>query len=143
VKPDIKEAAKQKVTETYARFYTPGAMFADTFDVPCAPDAHPDEIRFPENAYAFDFYRREDVIDGENTYRGKERKIGKRWYHPDSYVLTLAEVKGRADPRDRILIGNMECNGWPSVIFSRWGNWPQPFDSAESAIVPRATKEAP
>ena len=38
----------------------------------------------------------------------------------------------RATP---ILISNMECNDWKQIIWTRWGNWPQPFDPATAEVL--------
>jgi hypothetical protein len=57
------------------------------------------------------------------------------YYHPDSKVLTEAEIAAKGDPRDSILLSNMRCNKWPSVIYSRWGNWPQPYEAGKCEVL--------
>jgi len=49
--------------------------------------------------------------------------------------MTQVEIAAKGDPRDSILLSNMRCNGWPSVIYSRWGNWPQPFDATKVVVL--------
>jgi hypothetical protein len=29
----------------------------------------------------------------------------------------------------------MRCNKWPSVIYSRWGNWPQPYEAGKCEVL--------
>ena len=49
--------------------------------------------------------------------------------------MTSEEIAKRGDPRDSILLSNMRCNEWPSVIYTRWGNWPQPFDAEKIRVL--------
>lgn len=121
-------------------FEAPGAFVAESFKREVAgPD--PLAVEWPENAYAFRLFRREDVIDGDDTYTGKSQQIGKTYYHPDSKVETLAKV--RANPKaSPTLISNMVGNGWEQIVWSRWGNWPQPFEAADSEVLPHSVQES-
>jgi len=58
------------------------------------------------------------------------------YYHPGSTITSLDQVKAGKTPGSigHALIGNMECNNWDAVIWTRWGNWPQPFDAAKHEI---------
>lgn len=48
--------------------------------------------------------------------------------------LKLEEVK--ANPKcGPALISNMKCNGWNRVVWTRWGNWPQPFYDGKVVIL--------
>jgi hypothetical protein len=116
-----------KETIYYARFISPGAFFAEDWTKPLeSPD--PRKVEWPENAYAFSIHKREDVIDGDKRYEGKPEKVGPLYYHPESYIQTLDEV--RTNPQaSRILISNMECNKWAQIIWTRWNNRPQPFNA--------------
>jgi hypothetical protein len=29
----------------------------------------------------------------------------------------------------------MECNGWKQIIWTRWMNWPQPYEPGQQAIL--------
>lgn len=116
----------KKQTKHYAEFFAPGSFVANTWTADC-DESGPDE--WPENAYAYQVYRRIDVVDGDDVYQGKAEKVGKLVYHPDSTITSLAKVKAMpVEQRGRALLSNMECNRWESVIWTRWGNWPQPWE---------------
>jgi hypothetical protein len=122
-----------KETVFYACFLSPGSFVAENWTQPIdTPD--PRKVGWPENAYAFSIHKREDVIDGERRYEGKAEQVGPLYYHPDSFVQTLDEA--RANPKaSKILISNMEINEWWQIIWTRWGNWPQPFEPDRMEIL--------
>lgn len=122
-----------RVPVRFARFLSPGSFTAETWERP-VDSLDPAAVPFPDNAYAFTLHERVDVHDGPEVFTGKERQVGPTYYHPDSKVETLDEV--RANPNaTRILVSNMEINRWDRLIWTRWGNWPQPFDPANTQIV--------
>jgi hypothetical protein len=127
-----------KVTVRFARFWSPGSFVGESWDVPIG-GTPPDRVEWPARAYAFSVHERTDVVDGGETFVGKASQVGPTYYHPDSVVKTLEEVRISEGERS-ILFANMECNGWSSVVYSRWGNWPQPFDPAKAVIL---TKDRP
>lgn len=116
----------EKVTVRYVRFRSKLSFAAEEF-TESVSSADPKDVVFPENAYAFTLHERVDVVDGDDVYTGKEYKLGPMYYHPDSKVMTLDEIESRSEPRDNILLANMRCNGWNSMIYTRWGDWPQPY----------------
>ncbi len=69
-------------------------------------NAKPFGFRFSTRA------RKDDELDSKTV---KESPM----YYLGGDVLTLEDVKKRSDPRDEILISNMECNGWNVVIENR------------------------
>ncbi len=81
-------------------------------------------LAVPEGAFAFQFFERLEIdVDGERLV-GKPRNRSGRYY-PEGRVMTVADVL--LDERDnRILISNMEGNGWDRVVKTRCGNY-QPF----------------
>jgi len=123
-----------RVTVRYVRFLSPGSFVADDWTVP-VDSADPRAVKWPENAYMFTLHERVDVLDGPKTFKGQAKQIGPMYYHPDSKVLTQAEIAAKDDPRDSILLRNMRYNKWPSVIYSRWGNWPQPYKAGECEVL--------
>ena len=125
-----------RVTHRFARFYAPGSFVANDWTAP-VKTLDPAAVKWPENAYAFTLHERVDVIDGPETFTGKAKQVGPMYYHPDSKIETLAEVKAKR-PDSRTLIANMECNGWSHIVWSRWGNWPQPFDATEACVLAAA-----
>ena len=72
------------------------------------------EIKERHGATPYGFYfttrtRKPIEFDSQETDRSKMHYLG-------GTVLTLAEIKERNDPKDRILISNMEGNGYDRVI---------------------------
>jgi len=68
--------------------------------------------RYNAKPYGFQFKTRErtdDELDSKITEKSN-------MYYLGGEVFTLAEVKARNDPSDRILISNMECNGYDRII---------------------------
>ena len=129
----------KKVLKRFIRFWRPGSFFAEDWSK-SVDSFDPESINFPEEAYCFQFWEREDVVDREENYEGKPKDVGPVYYHPDSKVETLEEVK-RNRKSENTLIKNMENNGWDKIIWSRWGNWPQPFDSKKHLVLKSAKKE--
>lgn len=123
-----------RVTVRYARFLSPGSFCANDWTVP-VESTDPLAVKWPDNAYAFTLHERVDVMDGPERFEGKAQQVGPVYYHPDSKVLTEAEIAAKADPRDKILLSNMRGNNWPSVIYSRWGNWPQPYEADKVRVL--------
>jgi hypothetical protein len=122
-----------KRTTHYVIFWHPGSFVAEESrrDV---ESADPRKVKWPDSAYAFRLFKREDVIDGDKVYEGKPEQLGPLYYHPDSAVQSLDEA--RANPRaTKILISNMERNGWKQIIWTRWGSFPQPFEPGKVAVL--------
>ncbi len=117
----------------FARFYTPGAFVADSWDVPIQ-SADPLSIRWPENAHSFEIIEKHTIKDKDGfELHGEKGVDGKMYYHPDSTIKTAKEILDREG--ESILYRNMDANGWQSVIFSRWGNWPQPYYPEKMVIL--------
>lgn len=117
----------ERKTVRFVRFFAPGSFVANDWTVNI-DTLDPAAVKWPDNAYSFSLHERIDVLDGGETYTGAEKQIGPEYWHPDSRIETLSDIERRNDPRDRILLTNMRCNGWNEVVRSRWGNWSQPFD---------------
>lgn len=122
-----------KLTFHTIRFFSPGSFCANISDHP-GSTTDPYKVVWPQNAFCFQFIDREDVVDGDATYTGKEVQIGPTFFHPDSKIETLAEVR-RNPKASHILITNMECNNWTHVVWSRWETNPQPFDPTEDHVL--------
>lgn len=127
----------EKVTVSYIMFYT----HAGAFRSDCVHNKiNPEDVEFVSTAYAFTIHERIDVIDDEgNVYKGAEKQIGPLYYHPDSKVNALEEIKqGKsAHPIGNALLRNMVMNNWDSVIWTRWGNMPRPYDPSKIKIIGR------
>lgn len=133
----------KKNCHTFVEFQSPGILFAEmwTRDV---NSTDPNAVEWPDNAYAFRMYQREDLVDEGKVYKGEAIQLGPTYYHPDSRIETLAEVAARGDERDKILLSNMRCNNWPAIVWSRWNTFPQPYNPNDSQVLssgPRDMRE--
>lgn len=118
----------------WVRFYSPGSIVNNEWSIDQKNQPKPEDIEWPDNAYCFTINKRVDVIDGDKVYKGEPEQIGPIYYHPDSKVETLDEVNQNPNATD-ILVRNMECNDWEKIIWSRWNNWPQPFDPSKHVVM--------
>ena len=125
----------KKVTKYFVTFFSPGAFVAETSSREIAAP-QPNNIEWPKDAYSFVIDERVDVVDGRKTYKGESKQVGPMYYHPDSKVETLEEVRKNPNATP-IPISNMKGNGWDEIIWSRWGNWPQPFDREKHKVLGR------
>lgn len=104
----------------FVTFYSPGTFVAEATKKPI--EAWDPEIavrmarkvseRYGAKPYGFQFStctREADDLDSHVSATSPMYYIGGK-------IETLAEVKTRALPEERILRTNMECNGWDRVI---------------------------
>lgn len=124
----------KKQTVYWVRFFAPGSFVANEWTKDYDEQPRPNDIEWPDNAYAFTVHKRVDALDGDDTYKGKPEQIGPIYYHPESKVETLEEVRHNPNATD-ILIQNMERNGWAEIIWTRWGNWPQEYDATKHQVL--------
>lgn len=118
----------------FVRFRMTGSFFAEERTEP-VESVDPYAIAWPKDAFAFSFQERDDVVgDDGQVFTGKVRDLGPTYFHPESSVRTLAETE--ADPRaTRILLDNMRCNRWDRIVWSRRGNYPQPFSPERHVVL--------
>jgi hypothetical protein len=126
----------KKVRKLYLSFWHPGTMVAEqsTSEVDSIVGFDPHKVEWPKNAYAFRLFERFDVVDGKATFKGEPQQLGPTYYHPDSRVETIDEVRANKNATP-ILVRNMQANGWKLIVWSRWGNWPQPFDPDKDVVI--------
>lgn len=122
-----------KEIKRWVEYWMPGSFTAESWTKEI-DHLDPQKIEWPESAYMFRLFEREDMVDGETRYTGQPKQIGATYYHPDSKIETLAEVKLNPN-KGQCLVTNMECNKWDAVIWSRWGNWPQPYREEETVVL--------
>jgi len=127
----------QKITKYWVRFYSPGSFMADTQDGDMSLNPiDPRGVEWPKNAYMFNIYTRTDVHEKKEVYQGKAKQVGFNYYHPDSKVESLGDVY-KNPSATKILIDNMRMNNWSHIVWSRWDNWPQPFDHIKDYVLPK------
>lgn len=127
------------VTKHYVTFYSPGTLVAeqrsvevDSWDVDAAQAmALGVTERYDAIPYGFQFTTR-----GRGDADLDSRVIAKSpFYWLGGVVETLAQVKARATDRDRILIANMEGNGYDRIItnYNSW-RWTQPLGADDVVL---------
>lgn len=122
----------------FVRFFSPGTFTAETsdkevpsWDVELAVGMARD-IKERHNAipYGFRFITRTrgpDDLDSKETAKS-------RLYYLGGKIETLEEVKARATDKDRVLINNMECNGWNRIITNS-NSWRWTLPLADDDVV--------
>lgn len=116
----------------FVEFYSPGTFFAETSEKPIeawdvsAAEGMARGIKERHGAipYAFRFLtktRTDEDLDSKETARSP-------YYFLGGTVETLEQVKARATEKDRILVSNMEYNGYARIVTNNnsW-RWTQPL----------------
>jgi hypothetical protein len=140
-----KEVMMIRGAKYWVRYYVPGFFLGDSYDVDIteARSKKPEEIEFSSRAYAFSIHKRMVLYDAGDKYLGEPQQIGKTYYHPASFITTLEQLQYGNYPKGldlgRCLVSNMECNKWQAMIWTRWSNWPQPYDPELIEILPKAS----
>ena len=93
--------------------------------------AHNISERYNATPYGFQFTTRErkkGELDSKEIKRSGTYYLG-------GEVLTLEQVKARNDPKEKILISNMECNHWGKIVDNRnsW-RWTQPLRDGDVVL---------
>lgn len=123
----------------FVTFYSPGTFVAEQTTKPIESwdvnEAMAMATKISErNAatpYGFKFSTRGR---GENDLDSKVIKSS-NFYYLGGEVMTLQQVKDKHDPKDNILISNMECNGWDRIVVNRnsW-RWTQPLEESDVVL---------
>ena len=104
----------------FVTFYSPGTFVAETTDKPidswdveaAQKMAHGIVERYSATPYGFQFSTRgrgPDDLDSKEIARSP-------FYHLGGRVETIDDVRKRADPKESILLSNMEGNGWDKIV---------------------------
>lgn len=122
------------VRKTYVEFLYPGSFMSEssmrevkTRDVL--------KVEVPKNAFCFSFFDILSVIveaDGRKVQLTSERVNVSPKHYYGGKLYTVAELKC-AFPSERILIRNIEGNGYKKAIKCRTGNW-QPLKETDVFI---------
>jgi len=116
----------------WVEYWAPGIIVGErwTEDI---NHSDPKKVEWPANAYAFAIFERQDIIEDGTRYEGKAKQIGPLYYHPDSRIETLEQVESKGN--EPILIDNMKSNKMDKIIWTRWNNWPQPYNDKKIRIL--------
>jgi len=123
---------KTKVT-TYVEFFYPGLIFPES-SVRKVKNRDVKKLKIPTTAFGFHFFDIKSTIVRKTKMESK-RLNASPFYYFGGRIMTLEEVCKEL-PEAKILINNMECNGWDRVIRCRTGNY-QPFVKGYSFIEPK------
>lgn len=135
-----------KIEKHFVTFYSPGTFVAEESTKPIAAwdvdaavaMAHAITERYSATPYGFRFTTRSR---GENDLDSTVTKTSPLYWLGGT-VETLAEVKARATEKDRILVSNMEGNGYARIITNNnsW-RWTMPLgdDDVVLDFTPRIT----
>lgn len=121
-------------------FFSPGTFVAETTEKPidswnidkAVEMSREVKQRYDAIPYGFCFTTRErkyDELDSKEIKRSGTYFLGGK-------ILTIEDLRARNDPKDKILISNMECNHWNRIIENNnsW-KWVQPLRDGD-VIVP-------
>ena len=120
-------------------FFSPGTFVAEQSQKPIGSwdtdkaieMSHDIEERHSALPYGFCFITREREDNDLDSHEIKRSGI----YFLGGEVLTLQDVKDRNEPKDRILISNMECNGYDRIVVnSNSWQWTQPLSDNDVVL---------
>lgn len=104
-------------------FYSPGTFVAESttkpiesWDVETAIEmSYNIKVRHGATPFGFQFVTKEREKDELDSHVAERSGM----YYLGGDILTLTEIKERDDPRDSILICNMESNDWDRIVENR------------------------
>jgi hypothetical protein len=123
----------------YVTFFSPGTFVAEqsvkeieAWDVNDAVTMSKKiNERYGAKPYAFQFSTRER---GDKDFDSKESKRS-GLYYLGGKIETLDQIKKRNNPAERILVSNMECNGWSRVVTNTNSyKWTQPLYENDTVL---------
>jgi hypothetical protein len=132
-------ATETTVQQHFVTFYSPGTFVAETTEKPidawdvdaAVRMAAKVKERYGATPYGFQFSTR---TRGPKDLDSREVKRSPMHYI-NCKVETLAQIKRRGNPKDRILIENMEGNKWDRVVTSIKGwAWTAPLNKDDVVI---------
>lgn len=126
--------------KNFVVFYSPGTFVAENterplpggWDIELAKSlAREIKERYGATPYGFRFITRArgpEDLDSKQTHRS-------HMYYLGGKIETLAEVKARATAADRILVSNMEGNGYERIVTNdnSW-RWTQPLEKDDVVL---------
>lgn len=120
----------------FVTFYSPGTFCAETNECPI-DSWNVDEAlkmskeitqRYGAKPYGFRFFTRSRSDDELDSHVANRSGM----YYINGIIKTLEDIKAENDSSNRILISNMEINGWDKVVQTRSPYlWTQPFEEGD------------
>lgn len=104
--------------EHYVEFYYPGFLFCET-ESKKVKERDFTKIKLPKGCYGFRFYDIASEKKKEIALTSHRLNISGMFFTGE--IWSLQDVKEKL-PDSKILISNMECNGWDKVVKTRMGN---------------------
>jgi hypothetical protein len=118
----------------YVEFFYPGSFVSESSVQEVADRNPPAEL--PKGAYGYRFFSRSEVTQDGETLRGQPKDHGPMTYCGEA--MTLEDVKALTPAGDyRILVSNMECNGWDRVVRTIRGQF-MPLNDGDVVLPPNA-----
>ena len=124
--------SKYEVEQHFVRFYSPGTFTAETsvreidsWDTDQALEMMAGiKERHGATPYGFQFFtkaRKKGELDSREVEHSGN-------YYVDVRIETIGDVRARANPKERVLLSNMESNGWDTIVTTTKGwKWTQPL----------------
>jgi len=125
--------------QNFVVFFSPGTLVAEqstklinSWDIDKAIELSKDiKERYGALPYGFCFTtkeRKDDELDSREVKRSSMYFLG-------GDTLTLEDIKRRNDPKDSILISNMEGNKWYKIVVNNnsW-QWTQPLKKGDVVL---------
>lgn len=113
----------------YVQFSYPGVI-VNEYEVKEVEKRDAALITVPAGACAYRFFDRTEIILNGEKLVGEPKNFSPLTYLGKAY--TLKQVKAEF-PESKMLISNMECNGFKRVVRTRCGNW-QPLSEDDVVI---------
>lgn len=123
----------------FVEFLSPGTFVAestirpiDSWDIEAAVTLAADVVeRHSARPYGFRFLTRER---GDNELDSKVTESS-GVYYLGGRIDTIDDVRKRADPKEEILLANMECNGIDRIVINEnsW-RWTQPLGERDTVL---------
>jgi hypothetical protein len=116
------------MTKHYVEFYSPGIFFPETSVKEIKN--RKEKFRIPKGCYGYMFFDQEEIKSGGETLIGKPKNKSGMTFFGKKY--SMEDLK-REFKDNRILISNIECNGYKFAVKTIRGNW-QPVGKKDKVV---------
>ena len=112
----------EKITKTYVEKIYRSLLFSES-SIKEVTERNPMQIENDGKMQGFRFYDKEYVVDDEKTYDGKKSNYSRWIFFGKRYSLDEIKAIYGNNPDYRILISNMEVNGYNYVCYTQAGSF--------------------